>query len=279
MHNPSSSLWHGLAFHVGGESFGSRAALGRGNAPTLTRTIARVWACFTTWLRRCLGLWLAASTDDGEWGAAVGSHGRSAPGPQRPELDEQALIAAAQRGDLPAFNRLILHYQGLAYNVAYRILDEPDAASDATQDGFIKAFQRLKQYRGGSFRAWLLRIITNTCYDALRARKRRPTSSLESEEDGDVDHDIRWLDPAERPDAYVMRQELAAAIQAAIQQLPADQRITLILSDIEGLDYQEIAAATHTALGTVKSRLSRARARVRDLLAAHRELLPSQYRL
>ena len=162
------------------------------------------------------------------------------------------MIAAAQRGDLPAFNQIILHYQGLAYNVAYRILNDGDAAADATQDGFIKAFQRLSQYRGGSFKAWLLRIVTNTCYDALRAQRRRPTSSLESEEDEDADHDPRWLDPAERPDAYVVRQELADVIQAAIQKLPPDQRVTLILSDIEGLDYQEIADATHTALGTVR---------------------------
>ncbi len=84
---------------------------------------------------------------------------------------------------------------------------------------------------------------------------------------------------AERPDAYVLRQELAGAIQAAIERLPADQRATLILSDIEGLDYQEIAEATGAALGTVKSRLSRARARVRDILQAQKELLPAQYRL
>lgn len=221
---------------------------------------------------------LAAAADG--WGVGGNPVGRAAsPAPRRPEYDEPALIAAAQRGDLPAFNQIILHYQGLAYNVAYRILGDPDAAADATQDGFVKAFQRVGQYRGGSFKAWLLRIITNTCYDMLRGQKRRPTTSLESEEDEEADHDVRWLDPAERPDAYVVRQELAAAIQAAIQKLPPDQRITLILSDIEGMDYQEIAEATHVALGTVKSRLSRARARLRDLLMAHGELLPSQYRL
>jgi RNA polymerase sigma-70 factor (ECF subfamily) len=227
---------------------------------------------------------LFAASDAGDsgagWGVSAGAFRRTQPTPpRRPEFDEPALIAAAQRGDLPAFNQIILHYQSLAYNVAYRILNDTDAASDATQDGFVKAFQRVSQYRGGSFKAWLLRIITNTCYDALRAQKRRPTTSLESEEDEDSDHDVRWLDPAERPDAYVVRHELAEAIQAAIQKLPADQRITLILSDIEGLDYQEIADATHTALGTVKSRLSRARARLRDLLLLQRELLPPQYRL
>jgi RNA polymerase sigma-70 factor (ECF subfamily) len=198
--------------------------------------------------------------------------------PRRPEYDEPALIVAAQRGELPAFNQLILHYQGLAYNVAYRILDDPDAAADATQDGFIKAFKRLHQYRGGSFKAWMLRIITNTCYDVLRSRKRRPTTSLEKE-DEDSEHNSKLLDPAERPDAYVMRQELAGTIQAAISRLPPDQRTVLVLSDIEGLDYQEIAAATGAALGTVKSRLSRARGRLRDLLQAQKELLPAQYRL
>jgi RNA polymerase sigma-70 factor (ECF subfamily) len=223
-------------------------------------------------------LWAASASGDG-WGAPVNGRGSGSANPsRRPDYDEPALIAAAQRGDLPAFNQIILHYQGLAYNVAYRIVGDADGAADATQDGFIKAFQRLTQYRGGSFKAWLLRIITNTCYDTLRAQKRRPTSSLESEEDEDADHDVRWLDPAERPDAYVVRQELAGAIHAAIQKLPPDQRTTLILSDIEGLDYQEIADATHTALGTVKSRLSRARARLRELLLLQGELLPSQYR-
>jgi RNA polymerase sigma-70 factor (ECF subfamily) len=221
---------------------------------------------------------VASSSGDG-WGAATAARGGAPASPsRRPDFDEQALISAAQRGDLPAFNQIILNYQGLAYNVAYRIVGDADSASDATQDGFIKAFQRLNQYRGGSFKAWLLRIITNTCYDSLRAQKRRPTSSLESEEDEDPDHDMRWLDPAERPEAYVVRQELAGAIQDAIQKLPPDQRIALILSDIEGLDYQEIADATNTAWGTVKSRLSRARARLRELLLLQGELLPSQYR-
>jgi RNA polymerase sigma-70 factor (ECF subfamily) len=217
----------------------------------------------------------AVSTPEG-WG---GGQAPRVP-PRKPEFDEQALIAAAQRGSLPAFNQLILHYQGLAYNVAYRLLGDADSAADATQDGFIKAFQKLNQYRGGSFKAWMLRIITNTCYDTLRARKRRPTSSLEPEdEDSDSEHDGRLLDPAERPDAYVLRQELASVIQSAIELLPPDQRTALVLADIEGLDYEEIAEATNSALGTVKSRLSRARAKMRDMLMAQKELLPAQYRL
>jgi len=205
------------------------------------------------------------------------------PSPSRgPQFDETALIAAAQRGHLPAFNQLILHYQGLAYNVAYRMVGDSDTASDATQDAFIKAFRRLDQYRGGSFKSWLLRIVTNTCYDTLRAQKRRPTSSLDrDDEDDEMDseHDSRLVDHSERPDDYAMRRELAAAIQAAIERLPEDQRAALVLADIEGLDYQEIADVTGAALGTVKSRLSRARAKVRDILQEQKELLPAQYRL
>ncbi len=221
---------------------------------------------------------LLAYSDREQWGRAS----RQTPGevpPRQGGFDEQALIEAAQKGSLPAFNQLILHYQGLAYNVAYRLLGDGDSASDATQDGFIKAYRKLAQYRGGSFKAWLLRIVTNTCYDMLRSRKRKPMSSLEHEEDDDPDHDDRLIDPAERPDAYIMRKELAASIHAAIQRLPEDQRVALVLADIEGMDYQEIADVTGTALGTVKSRLSRARAKVRDLLQAQKELLPAQYRL
>jgi RNA polymerase sigma-70 factor, ECF subfamily len=219
-----------------------------------------------------------AAPEKREWGASQAGRGPSAP-QRHPEFDEAALIAAAQRGQLPAFNQLILHYQGIAYNVAYRILADTDAAADATQDGFLKAYRKLDQYRGGSFKAWLLRIITNTCYDMLRAHRRRPTTSLDKEEDNDPEHDATLLDGGERPDDYAMRRELAEMIQAAITQLPADQRTVLVLSDVEGLNYQEISEATGAALGTVKSRLSRARAHLRDILLAQKELLPAKYRL
>lgn len=200
--------------------------------------------------------------------------------PQRPGFDEADLIAQAQRGHLPAFNQLILHYQSLVYNVAYRVMGDEVLAEDATQEAFLKAYQRVHQYRGGSFKAWLLRIVTNTCYDALRARRRRPTVSLEKDdEEEDADYNSWLVDRSEHPDSFVMRQELAEVIQEAIGRLPPDQRTALILADIEGLDYQEIADAMGIALGTVKSRLSRARAKMRDMLMAHQELLPAQYRL
>jgi RNA polymerase sigma-70 factor (ECF subfamily) len=142
----------------------------------------------------------------------------------------------------------------------------------------MSAFKAMPRFRGGSFKAWVLRIVTNACYDQLRARRRRPTSSLDDME-GEADHSPYLLDPAERPDEAASRRELDRVIQAGILTLPADQRSILVLSDLQGMDYQEIAQATGLALGTVKSRLSRGRAKLRDYLLDHRELLPAQYRL
>ncbi len=193
-------------------------------------------------------------------------------------MDEAALVAAAGKGDVRAFNQLVIRYQNIAYNLAYRILGDEDAASDATQDAFVSAFKAMPRFRGGSFKAWVLRIVTNACYDQLRALRRRPTSSLDDME-VEADHTPYLLDPSEQPDEAVVRRELDKVIQAGILTLPADQRSVLVLSDLQGMDYQEIAQVTGLALGTVKSRLSRGRAKLRDYMMDHRELLPAQYRL
>jgi len=193
-------------------------------------------------------------------------------------MDEQALVAAARRGDTQAFNKLILTYQTLVYNVAYRMLHDQDAAADATQEAFISAFHAMHNFRGGSFKAWLLRIVTNACYDQLRVVQRRPTSSLEDML-VDPDHSMMLTDYAELPEDYAVRQDLGRAIQQGLDGLPPDQRATVILSDIQGLSYEEIAQATGVSLGTVKSRLSRGRARLRDYLQHEQELLPKRYRL
>ena len=193
-------------------------------------------------------------------------------------MDEKELVAAAQRGNLPAFNQLVLRYQGLAYNVAYRIVGDADAAADATQDAFLKAYRGLRGYRGGSFKAWLLRIVTNTCYDALRARRRRRTTSL-----NDLamapEHAWQMVNGREGPEERALRQELNQVIQAGIATLPPDQRTAVVLCDVQGLSYQEIAEVMGCSLGTVKSRLSRGRAKLRDYLLQQQELLPSRYRL
>ncbi len=195
-------------------------------------------------------------------------------------MDEQALIHAAQHGDVTAFNQIVRAYQAQVYRTAYRVLGEPAAAEDATQDAFISAFKHLRAYRGGSFKAWLLRIVTNACYDQLRAKQRRPTASLEAIL-LDTDNPAPGVDRAapESPQDFIERQELGATIQRGLGTLPPDQRMTLILVDIEGLSYDEVAQAMQTNLGTVKSRLSRARLALRDFLMKQMELVPARYRL
>jgi RNA polymerase sigma factor (sigma-70 family) len=191
--------------------------------------------------------------------------------------EEQRLVEAGQRGDVEAFNQLVRSYEVRVYNLCYRMLGDSDAAADVAQDTFISAYRNLHRFRGGVFRAWLFRIATNACYDALRARKRRPTVSLSASGPDDDGPTFDLPDGAESPDDFALRRELAAAIQRGIAQLPEDQRIVVILSDIQGLAYEEIAEVTGANLGTVKSRLSRARARLREILRAG-ELLPLKFR-
>jgi RNA polymerase sigma-70 factor (ECF subfamily) len=194
-------------------------------------------------------------------------------------MDEGALIASARKGDARAFNQLVLLYQGMAYNQAYRILNDQDAAADATQDAFVSAFKAMRKFRGGSFKAWILRIVTNACYDQLRSKQRRPTESLD-EPSVEQDYVGYLRDEAERPDEFAERRELNRAIRRGISTLPLEQRTILVLSDVQGLSYQEIVEVTGLSLGTVKSRLSRARTKLRDYLLEQKgELLPSRYRL
>jgi RNA polymerase sigma-70 factor (ECF subfamily) len=195
------------------------------------------------------------------------------------EMHEKALIDAARQGDVGSFNQLVLSYQSMAYNVAYRILGDRDAAADAAQNAFLSAFKAIGKFRGGSFKAWILRIVTNACYDQLRLKQRRPVASLDALLVVEPTPIQSLTDPGESPEEYALRQELSRVIQVGIGTLPPDQRVALILSDVQGLSYQEIAEATGVSLGTVKSRLSRARGKLRDFLLEQRELLPSRYRL
>lgn len=196
-------------------------------------------------------------------------------------MDETALIQLAKEGDLNAFNRLVLAYQELALNQAYRLIDDLDAAEDATQEAFISAYRNLSSFRGGSFRAWILRIVTNACYDELRRRKRRPTTPLEpldaEEEEVESPH---WLaDPDALPEEKAELAELNEVIQECLNGLPEDFKAVVVLVDLQGFDYTETAAALGKPVGTVKSRLSRARLRLRDCLQGVWELLPAEFRL
>jgi RNA polymerase sigma-70 factor, ECF subfamily len=200
--------------------------------------------------------------------------------------DDDELIARSQRGDVDAFNQLVLRYQQTMFGVIYRTLGDYDAAADVTQDAFIAAFRGIQSYRGGSsFRAWLLRIGSNAACDHWRRVQRRPAESLESLTEDDEAQSVSALAVLAtagiegNPEENVLTQELQELIQQGIQQLPLDQRVAIVLCDIEGLSYDEIAATTQTTMGTVRSRISRARARLRSYLYQHKELLPGNYRL
>jgi RNA polymerase sigma-70 factor (ECF subfamily) len=181
--------------------------------------------------------------------------------------DDDALIRAAQAGDLEAFNLLVQRHERPVFNVALRLLRDVGLAEDATQDTFIRAWQNIRTFQTGSVRSWLYKIATNRSYDMLRASARRPAGSLEAEI---VEIEPIWTSGGtgdESPDAHALRRELSIYLERALTALPEDQRMVVLLVDVQGLDYHEVAEAMGIALGTVKSRLSRARAKIRQALA------------
>ncbi len=194
-------------------------------------------------------------------------------------VDEVTWIAASKAGDVQAFNRLVIAHQQAAYNLAFRMLRDQDAAADATQDAFLAAFTRIHQFRGGSFKAWLLRIVLNLVYDQLRRAQRHPMESLETsthdEEDAPV---LQIVNGSPTPEEVALSRELRACLEAGLQTLSPEQRATVILSDLQGMSYEEVAAATGASLGTVKSRLSRGRQAMREYLSQHVELMPASIR-
>lgn len=200
--------------------------------------------------------------------------------------DEETLIARSQQGDVDAFNQLVLHYQQTLFSTIFRMLGDRETAADVTQDAFLAAFRGIRSYHGGSsFRAWLLRIGSNAACDHWRRVQRRPAESLEVLIDEDEPHAASVLaslvavGAENNPEQSLLSQELQEVIQQGIETLPLDQRVAIVLCDIEGLSYEEVAAATQCSIGTVRSRISRGRSRLRTFLSQHRELLPGNYRL
>jgi RNA polymerase sigma-70 factor (ECF subfamily) len=184
-------------------------------------------------------------------------------------------IERAQSGDLAAFNELVIEYQSLVCNLCMRMLGQQQAAEDAAQEAFINAWRNIGSFRGDSFRAWLLRIAGNLCRDELRRRGRRPSSSL------DTALEAGMPDPPDEdplPDDSALNTELRGSLEAALAELPEEQRTAIVLCDVEGLDYAEIAVVMKTSLGTVKSRIARARMRMREIMMRQPELLPIRFR-
>lgn len=191
---------------------------------------------------------------------------------------DDELAERAQAGELTAFNLLVERYQRPVYGLCLRMLSSPAAAEDAAQETMISAWRGLRSYRGGSFQAWILRIAGNQCRDELRKRKRRPQDSL----DGLIDDQGEAASPASEergPEEQSLDSETGRVILAGLNALPADQKEAILLCDVQGLSYEEIAQATETSVGTVKSRISRGRARLRDYLIQRGELPGARARL
>lgn len=193
--------------------------------------------------------------------------------------EEKDLIKAAQRGDLNAFNALILRYQNLLFGIALRMLNDEDVASDAVQEALISAFSKFHSFRGGSLRSWLARVTVNACYDEMRRKRRQREVPIEQfNMEGEEVEDLSWMiDPAARPEEQFDSFELENAIQKSLYLLTPAYREAVVLVDIEGLSYEEASIAARVPVGTVKSRLARARLQMRSALQRYRDLLPAQY--
>ena len=184
------------------------------------------------------------------------------------QMDEYAMVNAATKGDLEMFNQLVMTCQDLAYQHAYSLLNDPDTAQDVTQESFIKAFHALKSFRGGSFRSWLLRIVTNSAYDQIRRSQRHPTQPLfPTDDDGEELDSAPWLaDPDASVQEKVENKELSNEVRILLDQLPETYRNVIILVDLYQFDYTEAAATLQVPVGTIKSRLARARLQMKEKL-------------
>ena len=194
---------------------------------------------------------------------------------------ETLLIKSAQNGDMDAFNDLVLHYQDLLYRIALRVVRDECVAQDALQEAMIHAFRHIRSFRGGNFKSWLARVTVNASYDELRRGRRHNGIPLELfTSDGDEIESPDWMrDPTSGPEDRAEQSELQMALHGCIKSLMPDYRLMVILVDMEGMSYEEAAYVAHVPVGTVKSRLSRARIQLRNSLQSYQNLLPATYQM
>jgi RNA polymerase sigma-70 factor, ECF subfamily len=177
------------------------------------------------------------------------------------KMNEQEMIQSARNGSVESFNQIVIRYQDLVYRQAYYMLHDHARAEDITQESFIRAYNSLSKYRGGSFRAWLLRIATNACLDELRQQKRRkmfPFSFLSSADDT-KDAEEYLPDGNRSVEEQVERSELYRLLQKHLEQLDPKYQAVITLMDMQGISYEEAAQVLRIPMGTLKSRLVRAR--------------------
>jgi len=180
-----------------------------------------------------------------------------------------ALVGEALRGELAAFNQLVVRHQDRLYALVYRLVPDRDQAADVVQEAFFSAYRSLASFRGGSVSSWLGRIAVNAAMDLQRARRRRPSRPYPELEDES------WQPPAEKdeePEARTLAIERSKALAAALARLPFEQRNCIVLFDVDGYDYGEIARIMGVSVGTVKSRIHRGRVALRTTLEPAREL-------
>lgn len=198
-----------------------------------------------------------------------GSPGESA-GPRDAAARRDAiLVGRARDGDLTAFNDIVELHQDFLHALVARVVPDRDQADDVAQEAFFRAYRQLTAFRGGNLRSWLARIAINAALDLQRARRRRPVQPYPELEDDS------WQPPAGAdtdPEALTTTAERHAAIAQALAAITADQRAAIVLFDVEGYDYGEIAEMTGVSLGTVKSRIHRGRLALRSLLVDRMEL-------
>jgi RNA polymerase sigma-70 factor, ECF subfamily len=183
-------------------------------------------------------------------------------------MDEKAALEAAVKGSLEAYNVLVAAYQNMLYHHAYHITGDHASAEDAVQETFIRTYQKLDTYRGGSFRGWLLRINSNLCLDMLRRIKRERVIPLEPTNNMDEEFDSPyWMsDPGPSPEELCEQSELSAQVRRGLMSLPPHLRQVVVLIDMSGVDYTQAAQILGVPLGTIKSRLARAREALRHEL-------------
>ena len=180
---------------------------------------------------------------------------------------EYLIVQQVLEGNTNAFEELVLEYEKKVYNVALRILGNSEDAADMTQEAFIKAFNSLSGFRGDSkFSVWLTRIVSNLCLDFLRSRSRRPTVSLSVEDDEGDDVQLDIADVSQSPELLLARSLTRESVRRGLKALPEDYREILLLREIQGLSYDEIAEALNIEVGTVKSRIFRGRKKLCDYL-------------
>jgi RNA polymerase sigma-70 factor (ECF subfamily) len=196
-------------------------------------------------------------------------------------MAEVELIEKALKGDLQSFNDLVLTYQEMAFNLAYRMLGSSAAAADATQEAVISMYRKLDSYRGGSFKSWFLRIVSNECLDELRRQKRRPTVPIDQEnEDGEIIESASWMKDDSLPyEDQISNAELEKALTHCMDGLEEKFKTVIVLVDVSGEDYETVAGVIQVPIGTIKSRLARARQKMQDCLQGYGELLPEKFRL